>query len=62
MTQLLKYHTVQANPQYYWENNEVARQLKNKTISTYNEYLLACKKAGCRCYNEERFNAHLNGE
>ena len=46
MTTLIKYHTIQANPHYYWENNEVAVKLKNKTITTYEEYTKACKNAG----------------
>ena len=61
MTTLIKYHTIQANPHYYWENNEVAVKLKNKTITTYEEYTKACKNAGCACYNEECFNKHLEG-
>lgn len=62
MTQLLKYHTVQANPEYYWENNEVAQLLKKGELTTYEEYVKACKLAGCNCYNQERFNSHLEGK
>lgn len=62
MTNLIKYHTIQANPEYYWENNSVAIKLKNKTITTYEEYKEACKIAGCSCYNEDCFNKHINKE
>jgi hypothetical protein len=62
MPKLLKYHTVQANPEYFWENNQVAIKLKNKQINTYEEYEKACKLAGCICYNEDCFNDYLKGE
>lgn len=62
MTTLIKYHTVQANPEYYWENNQVATKLKNKELLTYADYEKACKLAGCNCYNQERFEAHLKSE
>jgi hypothetical protein len=56
MKRLLNYHTTQCNPDYYWENNTVAKELKAGTLKTYEEYQKACKNAGCLCYNEEVFN------
>ena len=51
-----------ANPDYYWENNQVALKLRNKELNTYEKYEKACKIAGCACYNEDVFNSHLKGE
>lgn len=62
MTTLEKYHSIQANPDYFEENNIVAIKLKRKEITNYDEYIRACKDAGCISYNEERFTSHLNGE
>jgi len=62
MTKLLRYHTSMANPDYYWENNQVALKLRNKELNTYEKYEKACKIAGCACYNEDVFNSHLKGE
>lgn len=61
MTQLMKYHTVMANPTYYWENNTVAQQLRDGSLTTYNAYKDACKSAGCSCYNEECYDNHVQG-
>ena len=61
-TKLLKFHTTDCNPEYYWENNQVAIKLKSKIITTYEEYKKACNIAGCVCYNEDCFNNHLNGK
>lgn len=60
MTTLMAYHTSLANTAHYWENNAVATQLKAGIIKTYEEYTKACKQAGCSCYSEDVFNAHLN--
>ena len=62
MTKLLRYHTSMANPNYYWENSQVALKLKNKEITNYDEYERACKIAGCAYYNKDVFNSHLKGE
>ena len=59
MEKLLKYHTVSANPEFYWENNAVAIKLKSGLIKTYDEYVTACKMAGCNCYNQDVFNEWL---
>lgn len=48
-----------ANPDFYWENNQVAAMLRKNEIATYTEYKAACKDAGCVCYNEELFNDYL---
>ncbi len=56
MKRLLRYHTTQCNPDYFWENNQVALQLKAGIIKTYEEYKDACSNAGCVSYNEEVFN------
>lgn len=61
MTKLMKYHTVMANPDYYWPNNEVAVKLTKGEITTYEEYEKACKKAGCNCYNKQVFQDHIEG-
>jgi hypothetical protein len=60
MKKLIKYHTIQANPDYYWENISVAIDLKNGKIKTYDEYKSACKTNGCLCYNEQVFQDFLN--
>lgn len=57
----MHYHTISCNPEYYWENNEVAKKLRDKTITSYEEYKSACKSAGSTCYNEECYNDHVNG-
>jgi hypothetical protein len=60
MKKLLKYHTIQCNPDYYWENNAVAKELNAGTLKTYEEYKKACDNAGCIYYNEEVFNDFIN--
>jgi hypothetical protein len=62
MTVLIKYHTIQANPNHYWENNIVGRKLAEGKLTNYNDYIKACELAGCTHYNEERFNKHLEGK
>lgn len=48
MKKLLRYHTIQCNPDYYWENNQVALKLKSGEIKTYEDYEKACKEAGLK--------------
>lgn len=60
MKKLLRYHTIQCNPDYYWENNQVALKLKSGEIKTYEDYEKACKEAGCNCYNQDLFNDFIN--
>lgn len=56
----MKYHTISANPEYYWENNTVAQQLRDGSITSYGDYQDACKSAGCTSYNEQCYNDHVN--
>ena len=59
MKKLIRYHTIEANPDYYWENNFVATKLRKQELKTYTEYVYACKEAGCVCYNEGVFEEYL---
>lgn len=59
MTKLMRYHTVDCNPEYYWENAVVAQKLHANELKTFDEYKDACKEAGCVSYNESVFCAHL---
>jgi hypothetical protein len=60
MLKLIRYHTILANPDYYWENNEVAIKITTGQVKTYDEYVNACRYAGCVYYNEEVFNNYIN--
>lgn len=59
MHTLIQYHTIQANPNYFWENVKVGQQLKNKEITSYEQYEKACESAGCLCYSEDLFIDYL---
>lgn len=59
MTKLMRFHTVDANPHYYWENNSVAIKLRKGEITTYDQYKAACDSAGCHCYIEKVFDEHI---
>jgi hypothetical protein len=60
-TKLYVYHTTQANSLYKEENYQVANKLREGKINSYEEYLKACRMAGCTYYNEAVYNDHIKG-
>jgi hypothetical protein len=57
---LMIYHTTDCDPNYYWENNEVATKLKKGLITSYEEYKIACRTAGSICYNKTVYTEYVN--
>lgn len=60
MHKLLLYHTIQCNPDFYWENNAVANLLKANAIKTFPEYVRACNNVGCINYSQSLFDDYIN--